>query len=141
VEPCGQEGGQQAHRPAGLDMARAGWGLARLGVHDRPGQRVLGRSSAARLVLQPGHALSLIAVQPGAHDILPTGRDQSNLGGGEAAVREQDHVSAQGDPPDRLMAKMGQFLSLRLRQGHLDHPIHLRLSEVAELVPHFCLCA
>jgi len=90
VEPCGQKGGQQTDRPARLDMARTGWGLARLGVHDRPSQRVLGRPSAAGLILQSGYALLLIAVQPGAHDLLPTGMHHRNPGDGETSVGEQD---------------------------------------------------
>jgi len=136
VEPCGQERRQQTNRPAGLDMTRTGWGLARLGVHDWSGQRVLGRPSAAGLILQSGYALLLIAVQPGAHDILPTGMNHRNPGDSETSVGEQDHLSAQGHAPDRLMAQARQFLPLRLRQGHVDHLSFLRLSEVAELVPH-----
>ena len=136
VEPCGQKSGQQAHRPAGLNLARARWGLTGLGIYDRPGQRFLGRSSATGLILQPGHALALIPMQPGAHDILSTGIDQRNLGNGEAAIGEQDHLSPQGHTPDRLMAEIGQFVPLCLRQGHVDHPSSPRLSEVAEIVPH-----
>lgn len=122
-------------------MARTGWRLARLRVHDQASQRLLRRSPTAWLILQPGHSLSLIAVQPRADDILPTGVNGSNLGNGEAAVREQDHLRTQGHPPDRLMAEAAQFIALRLRQGHVDHPLSLRLSEAAETVPHFWLRA
>src|SRR5262249_15633868 len=118
-------------------VSRARWRLARLSVHDRPSQAVFERSPSAWFVLQPADPFPLVAVQPGADDIWSTGMNRRNLWDGEASLGQQDHLSAQGHPPDRLMAEGGQFISLRLRQGHVDHPAYLRLSEAAETVPHF----
>ncbi len=64
-----------------------------------------------------------------------------NLGNGEAAIGEQDHLRVPGHPPDGLGAKAGAFIWLRLRQGHVDHSLYPHLSEAAGIMPYFWLCA
>ena len=83
-------------------MAGAGWRLAGLGIDDGSSQWIPGRASTAGLIFQARHSLALIAMQPDPHDILAAVMDGRDLGNGEAAVGEQDHVGPQGHAPDGL---------------------------------------
>jgi hypothetical protein len=80
-------------------------------------------------------------MQPGAHDILATGVDGSNLGDGEAAVGEQDQVGQPRHSTDRLPTDNAQFVSLALGQMHVKHTPSLLLSQAAKFMPNFLLCA
>ena len=76
---------QPRHRPATLAEAGATRRLAGLGVDELLGQRVLRRAAATRHGLRPGGAAVLVAVQPGAHDVLTTAVDGGDLGDAVAA--------------------------------------------------------
>ncbi len=119
--PARQEGGQQRHAPAGLDVARAARGLAGLRLHDGAGQLVLGRAPAAWLIGQAGDPVLRVAVQPGPHHVRPAGRDRGDLWDGVASARQQDQVCPQRHPPDGLPTHSLQLPLLGVCQRQMDH--------------------
>src|SRR6185437_10721448 len=110
VKALGEESGEQGHTPARLDMAGAGWRLAGLGIDDGSSQRIPGWASTAGFIFQAGYSLTLIAMQPDPHHILAAVMDGGDLGNGEAAVGEQDHVGAQSHTSDGLPTDDLQFV-------------------------------
>jgi hypothetical protein len=137
AKALGQEGSEQRDTPAGLDVSRARRRLTGLGIDDGSSQRVLGRAPATGFIFQPSHPLLLIAMQPGAHDVLATGMDGSDLGNGEATIGEQHHVGAQSYAPDGLPTDGVQFVPLALCQMNVNHLVDLLLSQAAKFMPNF----
>jgi hypothetical protein len=136
MKPRGQEGGEQGDRPAGLHVSRAFGRLLRLGVDDGARQRILGRPPAPRFVIQPGDAVLRVAMQPAPDHIAATIVNLGDHRHGEAAVGEQHHVGAQGNPPDSSPTHVLQLLPLLVRQMHKNHPGHLPPAWRARTVPN-----
>src|SRR5215467_14421732 len=68
-----------------------------------PARQSLGGRRLAGFILQPRDPVLLVAMQPGAHDVLTTGMDLSKLGNSEPTVR-LEHQSPRARPRDRLPA-------------------------------------
>ena len=60
------------------------------------------RRAGAGTILQPGHALAVVAVDPAANRAWVVLEEGGDLGGGEAAQGEPDHHQAQGEAPGAL---------------------------------------
>jgi hypothetical protein len=106
-----------------------------------PAKAFLGGRQLALVVLQAAHAALLIAVQPGAHDILATSVDLCDLRHAVTTISEQHHLGAQRDPAHRLSAESLEFLALDRVQMHSNHPPGLLLAEAARTMPIFWSCA
>ena len=135
-EPDGQERGEEANRPARLDVARGPRRPARLGVHDLPRQRIVGRPPAARLVRQTRHPRLLVAMQPEPHHILAAVVDRRDHRHPIPPVIQQHHVRPQGHAPHRLPAHTLQLRPLLLRQFYHQHAGYLPFPQPAKSVPH-----
>src|SRR5205823_13489491 len=94
---------------------------------DLSGQTVLGRTSTARHVRQPGYAVVLIAMQPVPHHALPTVMDLGDLRHPVAPPGPQHNVRAQRHPTHRLAADSLDLVPLLLRQVDAHHDSSNRL--------------
>ena len=76
-------------------------------------------------------------MQPDPHDILAAVMNGRDLGNGETAVGEQDHVGTQSHAPDGLPTDGLQFVPLALCQMNVNHLVDLLLSQAAKFMPKF----
>jgi hypothetical protein len=136
-----RQGGEQADRPASLNMPRTGGRLAGLRVHNEASQGILGGTPTAWVILQPIHAALLVAVQPSPHNLFATGVDLGDLGHAVAPIREQHHLRAQGHAAHSLSADPLEVLPLFLVQVHVQHTPCLLRAEAARTMPNFWSCA
>lgn len=140
-EPCGKKRGQESNRPARLQVPRVARRLASLRIDDVAGKRILGWTTASRLILQALHALLLVPMQPGPYHVHSTVVDPGDLGYRVTSSAQHHHLRPECYSPHSLPAHSLQLVALPLRQLHPYHPHYLHRLSAAGSMPYLCLCA
>ncbi len=85
---------QQSNHTTRLQITRVGWRLTGLSLHDGRKIKLLGWTTTAGFILQPGATLILVALQPASHGLSLITKQFSNLRRRIPFRRQQDKMGA-----------------------------------------------
>ena len=116
AETLAQVPQQAADCPTRLGITKTRRGLTGLRLHNRDQMGFVGRSAAARLIVQPGHPLTLVTLQPGVDRLRRIAHQRTNLRHALALVTQQHEMRPLRNSPDGFAGQPTQFLTLLILQ-------------------------